>query len=51
MTQYWSSEFSEYFIQAAIINSSAMLKPEPKGSKTEIALLEFLNRCSMDVDE
>ena len=28
-----------------------MLKPEPKGSKTEIALLEFLTRCSMDVDE
>ena len=45
-----SKEFSVYFIQAAIINSSAMLKPEPKGSKTEIALLEFITRCNIDFD-
>ena len=45
-----SKEFSVFFIQAAIINSSAMLKPEPKGSKTEIALLEFITRCNIDFD-
>ena len=28
-----------------------MLKPEPKGSRTEIALLEFLTRCSLDINE
>ena len=28
-----------------------MLKPEPKGSKTDIALLEFITRCGIDVEE
>lgn len=28
-----------------------MLRPEPKGSKTEIALLEFIERCSMDYEK
>ena len=28
-----------------------MLRPEPKGSKTEIALLEFIERCSLNYEE
>jgi len=27
-----------------------MLRPEPKGSKTEIAFLEFIERCSLDYE-
>jgi Ca2+ transporting ATPase len=28
-----------------------MLRPEPKGSKTEIALLEFLEKCNMNYED
>ena len=28
-----------------------MLRPEPKGSKTEIALLEFVEKCNVNYDE
>lgn len=27
-----------------------MLRPEPKGSKTEIALLEFVERCGLNYE-
>ena len=28
-----------------------MLRPEPKGSKTEIALLEFMEKCDINYEE
>lgn len=28
-----------------------MLRPEPKGSKTEIALLEFIENCNINYEE
>ena len=28
-----------------------MLRPEPKGSKTEIALLEFVEKCGVNYEE
>ncbi|CAD8078964.1 unnamed protein product [Paramecium primaurelia] len=51
LTSYFPQNFQEFFIQCAVVNGSAMLRPEPKGSKTEIALLEFIERCSMNYEE
>ena len=50
LVTYFPTEFQEYFIQAAVVNGTAMLRPEPKGSKTEIALLEFIERCQTDYE-
>jgi magnesium-transporting ATPase (P-type) len=31
-------------------NGAAILRPEPKGSRTEIALLQFLEKCGIDYE-
>jgi magnesium-transporting ATPase (P-type) len=38
------------FLQSVVINSSAILRPEVQGSKTEVAILEFLARCGVDYE-
>jgi Ca2+ transporting ATPase len=37
-------------IEAAVVNGTAMLKPEEKGSKTEIAMLKFFERGGVDYE-
>jgi Ca2+ transporting ATPase len=43
--KYVPSEIQELFIVSACNNSSAALRPQEKGSKTEVAVLEFMDRC------
>lgn len=51
LTQYFPKDFHEYFIQTSIVCGTAMLRPEPKGSKTEIAFLEFIERCGFNYEK
>jgi P-type E1-E2 ATPase len=39
INKYFPNKMAALFYQTAIVNGTAMLRPEPKGSKTEIALL------------
>jgi Ca2+ transporting ATPase len=41
----------ELFIQNGACNSSATLDPVPKGSKTDVALLQFLRRCDVTYEK
>jgi len=45
-----NGELSAYFIQCAVMNGSAMLRPVPKGSATEIAILEFAENNGYDYE-
>ncbi len=38
---YWNKELQNLLIEGAVVNGTAMLIPEEKGSKTEIAMLKF----------
>lgn len=37
-------------MQAAIANGTAMLRPEVKGSSTEVALLHFIEKCGYNYE-
>lgn len=36
---------------ASLVNSSALLKPEEKGSSTEIAILKYFEKMGVDYEE
>lgn len=40
-----NQDYLNLFIINCACNSSALLRPQKKGSKTEIAMLEFIERC------
>lgn len=44
-------EFNELFKIASMVNSTAQLQPEEKGSSTEIAILKYFKRMGVDYEE
>lgn len=47
LDNYMCKEFQPLFIHNCALNSSAQLKPDEKGSKTEIAILKALNNFGL----
>lgn len=43
LDNYMSKEFQPYFIHSCALNSSAQIRPDEKGSKTEVAILNALD--------
>jgi len=43
-----SAAVQPLFLQSCAVNSSAILHPEEKGSKTETAVLKFLMKTKFD---
>ena len=50
LTNYFPEPFHDYLIQTTVLNGTAMLRPNEKGSKTEIAMLQFFDRCGFDYE-
>ena len=50
LTQSVPKDLHDLFFQLFSCNSSASLRPVQKGSKTEIALLEFVERCGQNYE-
>ena len=46
-----SENFNELFKIASLVNSTALLKPEEKGSSTEIAVLKYFQKMNIDYEE
>ena len=46
-----NAEFNELFKVATLVNSTAMLRPEEKGSSTEIAILKFFEKMSIKYED
>ena len=46
-----NAEFNELFKVATLVNSSAMLFPEEKGSSTEIAILKFFDKMNCKYED
>lgn len=44
------SNFKDLWVTSLSCNGAAILRPEPKGSRTEIALLQFLEKCGVDYE-
>jgi Ca2+ transporting ATPase len=43
LADYMTPAFSELFLVSACVNSTAILRPEPKGSSTEQAILKLVD--------
>lgn len=39
------SEMKDIFVQSLVFNTSAQLRPYPKGNQTEISILEFIDKA------
>ena len=46
-----NQEYVEMFKIASLVNSTALLEPEEKGSSTEIALLKFFKKMNVNYDQ
>lgn len=46
-----NKDYVELFKIASLVNSTALLKPEEKGSSTEIAVLKYFEKMSVDYEE
>ena len=45
-----NKEFNELFMIASLVNSTAQLQPEEKGSSTEIAILKYFKRMGINYE-
>jgi Ca2+ transporting ATPase len=43
-------DFADLFIISTCVNSTAILRPEQKGSSTEVALIKLVEQCQIDYD-
>ena len=46
-----NKEYVELFKIASLVNSSAMLRPEEKGSSTEIAILKYFDKMGVKYED
>ncbi|CAD8110921.1 unnamed protein product [Paramecium sonneborni] len=47
LSTYFPSQMHDLYVQASIVNGTAMIRPEEKGSKTEIAMILFAEKCGI----
>lgn len=50
MRDYFPPEFEELYIQNCALNSSAQLRPDERGSKTEIAIIKSLEKLGVNYE-
>lgn len=50
MDDYMTQALSELFIINSCVNSSALLRPIPKGSSTEQAILKFMDLTAVNYE-
>jgi len=48
--EYMKEEFSELFLIQCCANSAAVLRPEQKGSSTEIALIKLVEQMGLNYE-
>lgn len=46
-----NKQFLQLFKIASLVNSTAMIKPEEKGSSTELAILKYFGKMGVDYEE
>lgn len=51
LSDYMSASFEEFFLISACVNSTALLRPEPKGSSTEQAILKLMDMAGHDYEQ
>lgn len=51
LAHYFPGELQQWFTLSSIVNGTAMLRPEEKGSKTEIAMLLFAEKCGINYEK
>jgi Ca2+ transporting ATPase len=49
--QSLSKQYQDMFTVASAVNSDAVLRPVESGSKTEVAILQFLEKCGINYEE
>lgn len=46
-----NEEFNELFKVASLVNSTALLRPEEKGSSTELAILKYFEKMNVKYED
>ncbi|CAD8152014.1 unnamed protein product [Paramecium octaurelia] len=48
LSKYLPTEMHELFIQSSIVNGDAEIRPQERGSLTEVALIQFAEKCGIN---